>query len=139
MVGPPSWVVMRLEDMNCWTVRPSRFVATWHPFRLQRRHTAPFPTCSSTSSLISPPANGLSPRSPEYCLPGVRLRTGGEMLFTIALVLLALWLLGLVGVYRVGDLFHVFLLIGLMFLLLGFLRAREAALRASVGETKKSV
>jgi hypothetical protein len=61
------------------------------------------------------------------------------MLFTIALVLLALWLLGLVGVYRVGDLFHVFLLIGLMFLLLGFLRAREAALRASVGETKKSV
>ena len=61
------------------------------------------------------------------------------MLFTVALVLLALWLLGLVGVYRIGDLFHVFLLIGLMFLLLGFLRAREAALGTSVGETKKTV
>ena len=61
------------------------------------------------------------------------------MLFTVALVLLALWLLGLVGVYRIGDLFHVFLLIGLMFLLLAFLRAREAALRGAVGETKKTV
>ena len=61
------------------------------------------------------------------------------MLFTVALVLLAIWLLGFTGVYRIGDLFHVFLLIGLMFLLLAFLRAREAALRAAGGETKKTV
>jgi hypothetical protein len=49
------------------------------------------------------------------------------------------WLLGLVGVYRVGDLFHVFLLVGLMLLLLGLLRARDAAIRAAVSETKKTV
>jgi hypothetical protein len=62
---------------------------------------------------------------------------GGEMLFKIGLVLLAVWLLGLLGVYRIGDLFHVFLLVGLM-LLLGFLHARDAAARADVGETKKT-
>ena len=59
------------------------------------------------------------------------------MFFTIGLVLLAVWLIGLMGVYRVDDLFHVFLLVGLMLLFLGFLRAREAAVRAAVGETKK--
>ena len=51
------------------------------------------------------------------------------MLFKSALVLLALWLLGLVGVYRVGDLVHVFLLVGLMLLLLAMLKARDAPLR----------
>ena len=48
------------------------------------------------------------------------------MLFKASLVLLAIWLLGLV---RVGDLVHVFLLVGLMLLLLAMLKARDAALR----------
>ena len=61
------------------------------------------------------------------------------MLIKIGLVLVAVWLLGLVGVYRFGDLLHVFLLVGLTLLLLGFLRARDAAMRAAVGETKKTV
>jgi hypothetical protein len=60
------------------------------------------------------------------------------MLIKVGLGLLAVWLLGLVGVYRIDDLVHVFLLVGLMLLLLGFLRARDAAMRA-VGETKKTV
>lgn len=60
------------------------------------------------------------------------------MFFKIGLVLLALWLLGLFGVYDVGDRFHAFLLVGLMLLLLGFLHARDAALRHTVGETKKT-
>ena len=51
------------------------------------------------------------------------------MLFKASLVLLAIWLLGLVGVYRVGELVHVFLLVGLMLLLLAMLKARDAALR----------
>jgi hypothetical protein len=36
------------------------------------------------------------------------------MLFKIALALLIVWLLGMFGVYRGGDLAHVFLLVGLM-------------------------
>jgi hypothetical protein len=38
-------------------------------------------------------------------------------------------LLGMFGVYRVGDFAHIFLLVGLMLLLLGVLKARESALR----------
>jgi hypothetical protein len=56
------------------------------------------------------------------------------MLFTIALVLLATWLLGIVGLYNVGSLVHVLLLVGLMLLMFAFLRAREAALRRTVGD-----
>ena len=40
------------------------------------------------------------------------------MLFKTAFALLIVWLLGMFGVYRVGDLAHVFLLVGLMLLLL---------------------
>jgi hypothetical protein len=59
------------------------------------------------------------------------------MLFKPGLVLLAVWLPGLVGVYRIGELFHVFLLVGLTLLLLAFLHARDAAVRAAVGDTTK--
>jgi hypothetical protein len=55
------------------------------------------------------------------------------MLFKIALVLLIGWLLGVIGVYRVGDAVHVLLLVGLMLSLLAFLRARDAAIRRAVG------
>jgi hypothetical protein len=51
------------------------------------------------------------------------------MLFKIALLLLAAWWIGVVGLYRVGDLVHVLLLVGLMLLLLAVLRARDVAVR----------
>ena len=60
------------------------------------------------------------------------------MIFAIGLILLAVWLLGLIGVYRIGDLFHGFLLLGLMLLLLGSLQARDVAERAAVGDPKKT-
>jgi hypothetical protein len=51
------------------------------------------------------------------------------MLFKAAFVLLAIWLIGrlldVVGVYRVGELAHVFLLVGGMLLLLAVLKARR--------------
>ena len=59
------------------------------------------------------------------------------MLFTIAFVLLAAWLLGMVGVYRVGDAVHVLLLIALMLLLIGFLKARDAAARRATTDRAK--
>ena len=51
------------------------------------------------------------------------------MLLKTAIALLIVWLLGMLNVYRIGDLAHVFLLVGLMLLLLGVLKARDAALR----------
>jgi hypothetical protein len=52
------------------------------------------------------------------------------MLLKIGLVLLVAWFLGVVGVYRLGQGVHVFLLLGLLLLLLGFLKARDAAAKA---------
>jgi hypothetical protein len=59
------------------------------------------------------------------------------MLFKTAFALLAAWVLGVVGVYRAGDLVHVLLLVGLMLLLLAFLRAREQASRRAIGDPTK--
>ena len=50
------------------------------------------------------------------------------MLFKSAFVLLIAWLLGVLGLYRIGELVHVLLLIGLMLLMLGALKARDAAM-----------
>ena len=57
------------------------------------------------------------------------------MLLKIAIVLLMVWIIGVVGVFEVGDLVHVLLLVGLMLLLLAFVKAREAALRATNGRS----
>ena len=51
------------------------------------------------------------------------------MLFKAAITLPAIWLLGMVGVYHVGDLAHIFLLVGLLLLLLAMLKGSDAALR----------
>ena len=61
------------------------------------------------------------------------------MLLKIAFVLLIAWVLGVVGLYRIGDLVHVLLLIGLMLLLMGALKARDAAVaRGRDGGSGKS-
>ena len=53
------------------------------------------------------------------------------MLLKTSLVLITAWLVGVLGVYNAGDAVHVLLLVGLMLLLLGFVRARDAAIRAA--------
>ena len=53
------------------------------------------------------------------------------MLLKIAMVLLAAWLLGALGVYSIGDRVHVLLLVGGLLLLLGLLRVRDAAIAAA--------
>ena len=49
------------------------------------------------------------------------------MLLRTACVLLAAWLAGVVGLYEIGELVHALLLAGLMLLLLGLLKSRDAA------------
>lgn len=53
------------------------------------------------------------------------------MLLKVALVLLVAWLVGVLGMYDIGDVVHILLLVGGMLLLLGFVKAREAAIAAS--------
>lgn len=50
------------------------------------------------------------------------------MLFTIAIILLVAWMLGLVGVYTVGSVLHVLLVIALVLFLVGLVSGRRTAL-----------
>jgi hypothetical protein len=47
------------------------------------------------------------------------------MLFTIAVILLVLWLLGLVSSYTFGGLIHILLVVALIVLVIGFLQGRR--------------
>jgi hypothetical protein len=47
------------------------------------------------------------------------------MLYTIAVILLILWLLGFVGVYTIGAFIHVLLVIALVLLLVQLLSGRR--------------
>jgi hypothetical protein len=49
------------------------------------------------------------------------------MLWTIAVILLVLWLLGLVSSYTMGGVIHVLLVIALVVLVVGVLQGRRSA------------
>jgi hypothetical protein len=49
------------------------------------------------------------------------------MLWTIAVVLLVLWLLGLVSSYTMGGFIHVLLVVALVVLILGVIQGRRGA------------
>lgn len=47
------------------------------------------------------------------------------MLYTIALILVILWLLGLVGTFAIGQFVHVLLVIAIVLFVLGLLQGRR--------------
>jgi asparagine N-glycosylation enzyme membrane subunit Stt3 len=49
-----------------------------------------------------------------------------EMLFTLAVILLIAWLLGVVGTYTVGAFIHVLLVIAIVLFIVGMLTRRRA-------------
>jgi hypothetical protein len=48
------------------------------------------------------------------------------MLWTIAVILIILWLLGLVSSYTMGGLIHILLVIAIIVLLVGFIGGRRS-------------
>jgi hypothetical protein len=48
------------------------------------------------------------------------------MLYTIAVVLLILWLLGLVSSYTMGGFIHILLVVALIMILVNFISGRKA-------------
>jgi hypothetical protein len=48
------------------------------------------------------------------------------MLWTIAVILIILWLLGLVSSYTMGGLIHILLVIAIIVLIFGFIGGRRA-------------
>jgi len=71
-------------------------------------------------------------RIASACVAGVRCnRTWkGEitMLYTIALVLLIAWLLGIVGTYTIGAFIHVLLVVAVVLFLVGLLSGGRSAI-----------
>ena len=51
---------------------------------------------------------------------------GKHMLYTIAVVLLVLWLLGLVSGYAIGGLIHILLVVAVIMVLLRVIQGRRA-------------
>jgi hypothetical protein len=49
-----------------------------------------------------------------------------DMLYTIAVVLLILWLLGLVSSYTVGGFIHILLVVALVMILINFISGRRS-------------
>ena len=47
------------------------------------------------------------------------------MLWTIAVILIVLWLLGLVTGYTIGNFIHILLVIAIIVLLVGFIQGRR--------------
>lgn len=47
------------------------------------------------------------------------------MLYTIAVILLVAWLLGLIGIYAIGPFVHVLLVIAIVLFLVGLLSGRR--------------
>jgi hypothetical protein len=47
------------------------------------------------------------------------------MLWTIAVILIVLWLLGLVSGYTMGNFIHILLVIALIVLVIGFIQGRR--------------
>jgi hypothetical protein len=47
------------------------------------------------------------------------------MLYTIAVILLVVWLLGFVGLYTIGSIVHVLLVAAIVLFLVGLLRGRR--------------
>jgi hypothetical protein len=48
------------------------------------------------------------------------------MLYTIAVVLLILWLLGFVSAYTIGGLIHILLVVAVVMILVGFISGRRS-------------
>jgi hypothetical protein len=67
----------------------------------------------------------------QRAIPSIGIDAAWEatVLFKIALALLVVWGLGIAGLYSIGQVVHVLLLVGLMLLLLSFAKAHDAAAR----------
>ena len=59
------------------------------------------------------------------------------MLFTLAIILFVLWLLGVVGTYTIGGIVHVLLVVALVLFVLGLLSGRRPRSYNSPGRGRR--
>jgi membrane-bound ClpP family serine protease len=63
---------------------------------------------------------------PAICYGGRAKAKGVEMLAILAAILIVLWLLGFLAFHVTGGLIHILLVVGVIMLVLHFLRGRSA-------------
>ena len=91
------------------------------------------PIVISIPSLLAGPVLDLQ-RAAHRVVSRAVGRAGGTKLIKLGLALLVTWLVGVLFFSNAGDAVHVLLLVGLALLLLGFLRARDEAMRHALGD-----
>jgi Family of unknown function (DUF5670) len=55
-------------------------------------------------------------------------RRGGEMLWTICVILVVLWLLGMVSSYTMGGFIHILLILAIVVVLINVIQGRKTVL-----------
>jgi len=68
------------------------------------------------------------PRAWRIANANAHLGTGHTMLYTIAVILLIAWLLGIVGTYTIGAFVHVLLVVAIVLFVVGLLTGRRSAI-----------
>jgi hypothetical protein len=58
--------------------------------------------------------------------PSTHNQKGPNMLYTLAVILLILWLLGMVGSYTLGGLIHILLVVALVMIVVNLVTGRRA-------------
>jgi hypothetical protein len=73
------------------------------------------------------PRSGADSRLDQFVHTTVRVKERTKMLWTLAVILLVLWLLGLVTSYTMGGLIHILLVVALVVVVLRIIQGRRIA------------
>jgi hypothetical protein len=57
---------------------------------------------------------------------GIKVKKENHMLWTIAVILIILWALGLVSSYTMGGLIHILLVLAIIVIIFGFIGGRRS-------------
>jgi hypothetical protein len=79
---------------------------------------------SKWSEIVQNPGLSVARTVEVFWLAG-RTDGGNQMLYTLAVILLIAWLLGVVGTYTIGAFVHVLLVIAIVLFLVGLLSGRR--------------
>ena len=72
------------------------------------------------------PIHGTATRAWNHgCVPELNQK-GATVLYTLAVILLILWLLGMVGSYTLGGLIHILLVVALVMIVVNLVSGRRA-------------
>jgi hypothetical protein len=94
----------------------------------RRPASSPAPVLKGTDTLPRL-IHAVAAEGHRVSLPGHELAPEGEnaMLYTIAVILLIAWLLGIVGTYTIGAFVHVLLVVAIVLFLVGLISGRRLA------------